>query len=146
MKKVFNWLGFIVCTIYLIIGMFFAALSYYMAFSGRYEVDIITYPVTIAMILFLFMFFLFPIFWNKTFYFVLPTQSNYATLMSKERRALTKYARGLLFAKEIYVVTFRLSNGDQKTFCVATSQISNLLYTIPKEKGHLCYKEQGKHL
>ncbi len=145
MKKVFNWLGFLICFVYLIVEIFFAVLSYQMAFSG-YTVEQLEYPVTATILLFLLMFFLFPIFWNKTYKFVLPMQQNNAVLINKEQRVLTKYARGLLFTKEIYMLTFQCVDGSRKTFCIESKKNPTLFYSVLYEQGILRFKEQGKHL
>ncbi len=102
--------------------------------------------IGIAMTLLVFIPFILPFIWNKTFKYVLPIQTNRAFLINKQQRTLSKYARGLYFVKEIYILTFETFDGVRKTFCVEAKNNPQIFYNLSNETGTLCYKEQGKHI
>lgn len=146
MKKVFNWFGFAICTAYIFIDIISWLLIIYMSFSPKHSADDAEFFSTIAVGFLIFMPFLLPRIWNKTFKYVLPVQCTRATLINKQQETLSKYARGLYFVKEIYILTFETFDGVRKTFCVEAKNNPQIFYNLSNETGTLCYKEQGKHI
>ena len=146
MKKFFNWVGFTICLIYFIVTVVSWALMVYMSFSPKYSVSDVEHIGIIPVGLLFFMPFVFPRIWNKTFKYALPIQNTRALLINKQQETLSKYARGLYFVKEIYILTFETANGERKTFCVEVKKNPQLFYNLSYEWGKLYYKEQGKHI
>ena len=148
MKKTFNWLGFTICCLYCIVDLSLWGLSFYPLFFDRIFIDpdICTELGAFALLFLIIMPFVFSHIWNRTYQFVLPIQTTRAFLINKQQKTLSKYARGLYFVKEIYILTFETFDGVRKTFCVEAKKNPQIFYNLSNETGTLCYKEQGKHI
>lgn len=135
MKKKFNWLGWLMITLYVMMIILWVVLGVFLNNNGYIELVYISYSITlIAMIAAAV---LFPIWYNWAFEKILPIQKCIATVVNRQ------VFNSFMQENKYHYIVFDLNNGERLRFLVKKENYFNL---YEGEQGLLTYKHQGEHM
>ena len=141
MEKKFNWLGWLVNALYVLLFLSMCYLGTYYQEIGHIQGRNISFSV--ATLMFISGFAMLPIWYNWSLGKLLPIQKSNAIVVMKETSVKrTLNGNGLETTNVKKFITFDLSNGDRIAFKVPVKKYYTILIG---ESGLLTYKQQGKH-
>lgn len=146
MKKVFNWLGLIANSFYVICIIGAKLLGDKMQTSGNIQIRNIFYAL--ATIMTIAAFALIPAIWDRTLGVLLPLKYASVILIDKsiENRYIRHGAKKHIATK--FFLTFKFNNGERKVFCVNSSAYESKVFfqyyhmnpeiCVIKSRGTIC--------
>ena len=140
MKKVFNWLGWLIVGLFVFFDLLLFFIGVILMKNGN---EFGVYTISCSLILVIVGAALLPIWYNWALGKLLPIQQDMATVILKETSVShSQDATGpeLTIIKKF--ITFELLNGDRLCFKIAIDKYYTILIG---ECGTLTYKMQGKH-
>ena len=141
MKKKFNWLGWIIVILYVIMFFFFCALGIYFNDNGFIQYRNIFYGI--ALVAFIIALPMFPIWYDWALGKLLPVQKSIATVVNKRITvAETSFSNGTQGSFSHHFITFYLSDGEILELFVKKKKYYIIFIG---EQGLLSYKREGKH-
>ena len=141
MKKKFNWLGWIIVILYVIMFFFFCVLGTYFNNNGFIQYRNISYSIALAA--FITGVPMLPIWYDWALGKLLPVQKSVATVINKQiTTGRIHFGNGTKRGVDHHFITFHLSDGEILELFVKKKKYYIIFVG---EQGLLSYKREGKH-